>query len=140
MNPSDYYKHEVVNKVREPELRKVASVLADHIGQQNAITLAELCARTNMGERQARRAIELLVNDYSIPVGAHSGKDGRWIIDSKAEMDAVIAELTSRANKMNKRANALRRAVLPKTAEPQQTALFEQPKPEPWQLQYGGWR
>ena len=54
MNPSDYYKHEVVNKVREPELRKVASVLANHIGQQNA--------------------------------------------------------------------------------------LFEQPKPEPWQLQYGGWR
>jgi len=86
MNPSDYYKHEVVNKVREPELRKVASVLADHIGQQNAITLAELCAQTNMGERQARRA------------------------------------------------------VLPKTAEPQQTALFEQPKPEPWQLQYGSWR
>lgn len=57
-------------------------MLANHIGQQNAITLAELCARTNMGERQARRAIELLVNDYSIPVGAHSGKDGRWIIDN----------------------------------------------------------
>lgn len=139
MNPQDYYKR-LIASITEDDVRRVAEVMAEHIGEENRITLQNLVALTKLNERTVRVILNTLVVEFGIPIGAHSGKDGRWIIDNKAEMDAVIAELTSRANKMNKRANALRRAVLPKTAEPQQTALFEQPKPEPWQLQYGGWR
>ena len=139
MNPSEYYKR-LIASITEDDVRRVAEVMAEHIGEENRITLQNLVALTKLNERTVRVILNTLVVEFGIPIGAHSGKDGRWIIDNKAEMDAVIAELTSRANKMNKRANALRRAVLPKTAEPQQTALFEQPKPEPWQLQYGGWR
>ena len=139
MNPQDYYKR-LIASITEDDVRRVAEVMAEHIGEENRITLQNLVALTKLNERTVRVILNTLVVEFGIPIGAFSGRAGRWICANKRELDAVIAELTSRANKMNKRANALRRAVLPKTAEPQQTALFEQPKPEPWQLQYGGWR
>ena len=74
---------------------------------------------------RASRAIELLVNDYLV---GGTGKDGRDY-DNKAEMDAVVG--TNEPREQDEQgANALMRAVPPKTAEPQQTALSKS-KPEP---------
>lgn len=139
MNPSEYYKTEIMAKVREPELRKVASVMADHVGEENAITLEQLCVKTGMGDRQTRLALEVLTKDYGVPIGSYSGKSGRWIIADELEKGKVIAELISRATALHERANALRRAQLP-SGEARQEYLFEPPKPQPWQLQYGEWR
>lgn len=135
MKPDEYYKTEVLAKVREPELRRVARVMAEHIGEDNAITLEQLCRQTGLADRQTRLALEVLTKNYGVPIGSYSGKSGRWIIADEAEMGKVVAELISRATALHERANALKRARLPQ-GEPVQEYLFEPPKPKPWQLQY----
>jgi len=38
--------------------------MSEHIGQDNAVKLERLVARTGLGERQVRDILEVLVKDY----------------------------------------------------------------------------
>lgn len=138
MNPQDYYKR-LIASITEDDVRRVAEVMAEHIGEENRITLQNLVALTKLNERTVRVILNTLVIEYGIPIGAQSGRAGRWICANKRELDTVIAELISRATALHERANALRRAQLP-SSDAQQEYLFEPPKPQPWQLQHGAWK
>ncbi len=154
MNPSEYYKR-LIASITEDDVRRVAEVMAEHIGEENRITLQNLVALTKLNERTVRVILNTLVIEYGIPIGAQSGRAGRWICANKRELDTVIADLESRANETRNRVNALRVATIPNTlyedgierddvnglkVERKQPFLFDPPKLEPWQLQYGGFR
>lgn len=154
MNPRDYYKR-LIASITEGDVRRVAEVMVNHIGDENRITLQNLVALTKLNERTVRVILNTLVIEYGIPIGAQSGCAGRWICANKRELDTVIADLESRANETKNRVNALRVATIPSTlyeqdiergvvkelkVERKQPFLFDPPKLEPWQLQYGGWR
>ena len=138
MNPNDYYKR-LIASITEDDVRRVAEVMAEHIGEENRITLQNLVALTKLNERTVRVILNTLVVEFGIPIGAFSGRAGRWICANKRELDTVIADLESRATALHERANALRRAQLP-SSDAQQEYLFEPPKPQPWQLQHGAWK
>ena len=138
MNPSDYYKR-LIASITEDDVRRVAEVMVNHIGEENRITLQNLVALTKLNERTVRVILNTLVIEYGIPIGAQSGRAGRWICANKRELDTVIAELISRATALHERANALRRVQLP-SSDALQEYLFEPPKPQPWQLQHGDWK
>lgn len=148
MNPQDYYKR-LIASITEDDVRRVAEVMAEHIGEENRITLQNLVALTKLNERTVRVILNTLVVEYGIPIGAQSGRAGRWICANQRELDTVVADLESRANETKNRIRALRVATIPSelatytpdtTQRTPQPYLFEPPKPEPWQLQYGGWR
>ena len=63
MNPSDYYRWKS-DEIKEADIRLVASCMSEHIGQDNAVKLERLVARTGLGERQVRDILEVLVKDY----------------------------------------------------------------------------
>lgn len=144
----EYYKHFALNCVVEPDASAILRHLSEHIGEDKQTTLKQI-ALTAYGsynsstERKAREALETLVTKYGIPVGAHSGKAGRWLIISSEEMAHVQNELYSRAARIRERANALGRINLrPRLDKPvtaRQGTLFnmpvQQPRyPRPWEV------
>ena len=154
MNPNDYYKR-LIASITEDDVRRVAEIMARHIGEENRVSIQSLVAQTKLNERTVRVILNTLVVEYGIPIGAQSGRAGRWICANKRELDTVIADLESRATETKNRADALRMATIPSAlyeqdiergdvnglkVERKQPFLFDPPKLEPWQLQYGGWR
>ena len=127
MNPSDYYRWKS-DEIKEADIRLVASCMSEHIGQDNAVKLERLVARTGLGERQVRDILEVLVKDYKWPIGAHAGKAGRWIIETEEERWHVANELLSRENEIRMRRKAIEQAHIPARLELDnqvpQTGLF----------------
>jgi len=116
MNPSDYYRWKS-DEIKEADIRLVASCMSEHIGQDNAVKLERLVARTGLGERQVRDILEVLVKDYKWPIGAHAGKAGRWIIETEEERWHVANELLSRENEIRMRRKAIEQAHIPARLE-----------------------
>ena len=116
MNPSDYYRWKS-DEIKEADIRLVASCMSEHIGQDNAVKLERLVARTGLGERQVRDILEVLVKDYKCPIGAHAGKAGRWIIATEEERWHVANELLSRENEIRMRRKAIEQAHIPARLE-----------------------
>lgn len=112
MNPTDYYRLKSA-EIQEADIRLVAACMSEHIGQDNAVKLERLVARTGLGERQVRDILEVLVKDYKWPIGAHAGKAGRWIIETEEERWHVANELLSRENEIRMRRKAIEQAQLP---------------------------
>lgn len=112
MNPHDYYK-KLAAQITEADIRFVAALMTDYIGEDNAVRLDDLCRRSGFGERQVRDMLETITTVYGIPIGSHSGKAGRWIIANEGERYGVIAELASRRNSLDNRIRAVREARLP---------------------------
>ncbi len=136
MTPQEIYKR-MVATIREADVRLVAACMENHIGQENAVTIQQLTARTGLHERVVRSILSTLVTDYGIPIGAQSGKAGRYIISTEDERQAVIADLRSRTAETEKRIKALQRATLIQTPpvelrEPEgvQETLFDLPEPK----------
>lgn len=119
MKPVEFYQN-LLAQIDEEDLRAVARVMLEHIGMERAIALPEL-ARAAFGEynvsteRKARILLEELVTRYHWPVGAHSGKPGRWLCENNAELDQVIRDLEARRNALDERIRALRSAIWPRT-------------------------
>lgn len=141
-----YYADFALKYVSEPDASAILLHLANHISEDNQTTLEQIAlvayGRYNSStERKAREALELLVTKYGIPVGAHSGKAGRWLIISVEEMAHVQNELYSRAARIRQRADALGRIELRPTLDDapilaEQVALFDMPEPvypRPWE-------
>ena len=141
--PNETYQH-IVASIKDPEIRLVAAIMSDHIGQDNAATIQQISLRAGLStidedgnyisaDRKIRKILEILVKDYGIPIGAQSGKAGRFIIATEEERQAVIADLRSRNAETEKRTKALQRATLiqtpPVEPELEQGLLFDLPEP-----------
>ena len=116
MNPTDFYRMKSA-EIQETDIRLVASCMSEHIGQDNAVKLERLVARTGLGERQVRDILEVLVKDYKWPIGAHAGKAGRWIIANEQERWHVANELLSRENELRARRKVIEQAHIPAVLE-----------------------
>lgn len=116
MNPADFYRLKSA-EIKEADIRLVASCMSEHIGQDNAVKLERLVARTGLSERQVRDILEVLVKDYKWPIGAHAGKAGRWIIETEEERWHVANELLSRENELRARRKVIEQAQLPARLE-----------------------
>ena len=116
MNPTDYYRMKSA-EIKEADIRLVAAVMSEHIGDENAVRLESLVARSGLGERQVRDILEVLVKDYKWPIGAHAGKAGRWIIENEQERWHVANELLSRENELRARRKVIEQAHIPAVLE-----------------------
>ena len=116
MNPNDYYRLKSA-EIKEADIRLVAAVMSEHVGQENAVRLESLMARCGLGERQVRDILEVLVKDYKWPIGAHAGKAGRWIIANEQERWRVANELLSREDELRARRKVIEQAHLPAKLE-----------------------
>ena len=134
MNPREHYR-KLSFSIKDAEIRAVAAVMCEHIGEQNAIRLEALAGRVSMDERKVRLILEKLVTEYGLPVCAHSGKAGRWLARSFDEARETQAEYYSRAAADKRRGDAFNRCNYPpKQAEELrevQPALLDVPEPEP---------
>src|SRR5690606_22968033 len=81
MNPNDYYRMKSA-EIKEADIRLVAAVMSEHVGEENLIRIEALCRRVSMDDRKVRIILEKLVTEYHLPVCAHSGKAGRWLARS----------------------------------------------------------
>lgn len=141
MKPSDYYRR-LSASIKEADVRLMAAVMSEHVGQQNAIRLDVLAKRVSINERKVRIILAKLVMDYGWPVGAISGKTGRWLIATEQERQEVLSDLGSRVSETQARIRALQNAKLappePLDMRKAQPAMFDMPEPEPDRLRY--WR
>ena len=146
----------ILAEITDQTVRDVYCVIRDHIGKEHAITLdaltltvygnAGLVTDDNGNEninptksRAIREAIETLREVHGIPICSNSGKAGRYLPASRAELDEFIAEHLSRAEKERLAAEKLRKAAatwdftkpeyhIPASFESEQPTLFELPK------------
>jgi hypothetical protein len=130
MNPAEFYRMKSA-AITDAEVRLVAAVMSDYVGEENAVRLERLAARVGLGERQVRDILETLVVSYGWPIGAHAGRAGRWIIANEEERWRVLGDLDSRQKALYTRRNALLTAKVPNAlelnraaAQTMQTGLF----------------
>jgi len=133
MNPREHYR-KLAFSINDAEIRMVAAVMAEHIGEENAVRLDALCGRVSMDERRVRIVLEKLVTKYGVPVCAHSGKAGRWLARSYDEARETQAEYYSRAAADKKRGDAFNRCQYPpaqvEELREMQPTLLEMPEPK----------
>ena len=104
-------------QVEEPDMRLILEELSYHIGEENRVTVERLALiaygkYSATTDRKVRDCLEALVDKYDIPVGAHSGKLGRWLIINQEERCHVQNELDSRAHNMLNKSRKLGRINL----------------------------
>jgi hypothetical protein len=116
MNPADFYRLKSAT-ITDAEVRLVAAVMSDYVGEENAVRIERLAARVGLGERQVRDILETLVVTYGWPIGAHAGRAGRWIIANEEERWKVLGDLDSRQKALYTRRNALLTAKVPNALE-----------------------
>lgn len=136
MTPKEIYRR-MISEIREADVRLVAACMEDAIGMENAVAIQSLTDRTGMHERVVRAILSRLVTEFGLPIGAQSGKAGRWIIADEFERDLVIADLQSRVSETQTRIRALRSAKLVgklpehwEEPECEQQLLFDLPEPK----------
>lgn len=117
MNPSDFYRS-IVSTIEERDIKKVAEFMLSHIGENQAVDLStiaeEVFGEFNPSvERKLRLILEDLTTHYNMPIGAYSGKAGRWLCQDHEEIQRVVADLERRVSSTNDRIRALRMANLP---------------------------
>jgi len=116
MNPKEYYR-KLSFSIKDAEIRLVAAVMSDYVGEENAVRLDVLCGRLSMDERKVRIILGRLVTEYGLPVCAHSGKAGRWIATSEEDRWRVIGDLDSRIKELRERREAMLTAKIPNALE-----------------------
>jgi len=133
MNPRDYYR-KLSHDITDAEIRFVALVMSDYIGEDNAIRLEDLCKLLAMDERKVRMILERLVTEYRLPVCAHSGKAGRWLARTYEDATVTQAEHYARAAAEKRRGDAYNICNYPpedvNKIEVIQPPLFDIPDPD----------
>lgn len=117
IDPAKYYS-ELLRTITDADVYRAAKVMMYHIGKDNAIDLLDLAEqvfgnKSVSSERRSRRCLELLVKEYNMPIGASSGKAGRWLCATPDEISETVSDLISRRNEIDGRIKALNNAVLP---------------------------
>lgn len=128
MTPRNFYRN-LMWGIKDAEIRAIAAVMAEHIGEDNAVTMPALCGRVGMSERKVRIILERMLKEYGIPVCANSGQAGRWLALQRAETKSSELELRSRARELVERADAYQRCQYPpaEKVEPTAPKLFDEP-------------
>ena len=116
MNPREYYRMKTA-QITEADVKKVAEVMADHIGKENRISKNVLCASVSMNERKVRDILAIIAIDYEWGIGATSGYSGYWIVANEDERWEILNDLRSRKSEINKRYDALLTAKIPNALE-----------------------
>lgn len=134
MNPREYYR-KLSFSIKDAEIRLVAAVMSDYVGEENAVRLEDLCGRLSMDERKVRIILAKLVTEYGLPVCAHSGKAGRWLARSYEEARETQMEHYSRMAAEKEHGDAFNRCHYPPEQVEEirevQPALLDIPEPEP---------
>ena len=134
MNPKEFYR-KLSFSIKDAEIRLVAAVMSDYVGEENAVRLEDLCGRLSMDERKVRIILGRLVTEYGLPVCAHSGKAGRWLARTFDEARPTQAEYYSRAREDKLRGDAFNSCHYPPEQADEirevQPALLEVPEPDP---------
>ena len=116
MTPREYYR-KLSHEITDAEVKAVALIMCDYIGEDDAIRLEDLCKLTKMDERKVRMILERLVTEYRWPVCAHAGKAGRWIATNEEDRWLVIGDLDSRIKALRERREAMLTAKIPNALE-----------------------
>jgi hypothetical protein len=116
MNPRDYYRQKTAS-ITDDDVRLVAAVMTDYIGEANAVRIETLAGRVGFHERQVRDILETLVIAYGWPVCAHAGKAGRWLATNEDDRWLVIGDLDSRIKSLRERREAMLTAKIPNALE-----------------------
>ena len=128
-------------EIKEADIRLVAAVMSEHVGEENAVRLDALCRRVSMDERKVRLILGKLVTEYGVPVCAHSGKAGRWLARSFDEARETQAEYYSRAREDKRRGDAFNTCNYPPVQAEElrgvQPMLLDVPEPDP--IPHWGW-
>ena len=98
-----YYLYIAKTQVKEPELKRTLTVMAEHIGKDNPILIEQLAAQIYgeaRYERQTRDDLLSLRDDYEIPIGSNSGTAGRWIIVDSDDLHHTANEIDGRGYKL----------------------------------------
>jgi hypothetical protein len=116
-DPREFYAA-LIENISVDDIKQVAKIMLSYVGEENAVTLKALTIRifgefTTNTERKTRLILEELVTKYHFPIGAYSGKSGRWLCKNKDEIELVVADLESRRNATANRIRALNMAVVP---------------------------
>ena len=78
-----------------------AEILSSHRGLDRAISVAEMAARLNVSEREARDIKRQVIEQHKVPVGSSTGKHSGWYwISTQEEMDATIGQYRSRVKSL----------------------------------------
>jgi len=133
ISPKDYFK-KLAFSIKDAEIRLVAAIMSDYVGEENAVRLDTLCRRVSMDERKVRLILGKLVTEYGVPVCAHSGKAGRWLARTYEDATVTQAEHYARAAAEKRRGDAYNSCHYPpdETGEikPAQPALLDVPEPD----------
>ena len=135
MNPREHYR-KLAFGIKDAEIRAVAAVMCEHIGEENAVRLEALASRVSMDDRKVRIILRRLRNEYGLPVCSISGKPGYWLAHSLSETKPSEIEFRSRARENIENANAYQRCNYPPEQAEElrevQPALIEvEPEPIP---------
>jgi hypothetical protein len=134
ISPKDYFK-KLAFSIKDAEIRLVAAIMSDYVGEENAVRLDALCRRVSMDERKVRLILGKLVTEYGVPVCAHSGKAGRWLARSFDEARETQAEYYSRAREDKRRGDAFNTCNYPPVQAEElrelQPTLIDVPEPDP---------
>jgi hypothetical protein len=115
MKPEEWYR-ELISTITEPDVKRVASIMLSHVGEENAIELRQIALEafweyTTATERKTRIILERLVTEHGFAIGAYSGKSGRWLCKDDEEIQRVILDLQARKKSLDERISALRTAM-----------------------------
>jgi DnaD/phage-associated family protein len=80
MKPEEWYR-ELISTITEPDVKRMASIMLSHVGEENAIELRQIALEafgeyTTATERKTRIILERLVTEHGFAIGAYSGKSG----------------------------------------------------------------
>lgn len=140
MNPREHYR-KLSFSIKEADIRLVAAILSEHVGEENAVRIETLASRAGMDERKVRIIIERLLTEYRVPVCSISGKPGRWLARTREDTKPSEMECRSRARELVERANAYAGCNFPPTeqVEAVQPSLVDLPEPpRQWFHQWRG--
>jgi DNA-binding IscR family transcriptional regulator len=112
MNPKDFYR-KLSFSIKDAEIRAVAAVMCEHIGEENAVRLEALASRVSMDDRKVRIILRRLRNEFGLPVCSISGKAGYWLARSLSETKPAEIEFRSRARENIENANAYQNCQYP---------------------------
>jgi predicted DNA-binding transcriptional regulator len=86
------------------QLKKITKIIQQHLGKTNPIQVDEIARRTNLSDREIRKAVQSLVNEHWHPIGATTkGPHGYFIIANQEDYDEAIKNLSNREKKISER-------------------------------------
>lgn len=93
------------------EQRMLLQVLRYHFGRPNAIPLAEICARTKLGEREVKNLMRSLVVDFKVRIGAARTQPfGYYLVTNADEAKEAAQVYESEIVELARRVRVLRGA------------------------------